>query len=70
VPSADYVRRMNEIPPLKKEVQQFVKKSAPEEGRAVNEGMMASAMEFILEGLYVENRLNKTHKNGEAVFKR
>jgi magnesium chelatase subunit I len=70
VPSAEYVRRMNEIPALKKEVQQFLKKATADEARAVNDGMLASAIEFILEGLHVENRLNKTHKNGEAVFKR
>jgi magnesium chelatase subunit I len=66
VSSAEYVRRMNEIPVLKKEVQQFVK---GESGGAAD-GLLASAMEFILEGLHVENRLNKAQKNGEIVFKR
>jgi magnesium chelatase subunit I len=70
VPSAEYVRKVNEIPPLKKEVQHFLKETGSEEGQGANEGLVASAMEFILEGLHVENRLNKSHKNGEAVFKR
>jgi magnesium chelatase subunit I len=70
VPSSEYVKRLNEIPVLKKEIQQFLKGEATGGGRDAEEGMIASAMEFILEGLHVENRLNKTQKNGEVVFKR
>ena len=32
--------------------------------------LTASAVEFILEGLHVENRLNRSVKQGEITFKR
>jgi magnesium chelatase subunit I len=70
VPSSQYVRLMNDVPALKKEVQQFLKLEAAPGGEGAGEGLIASAMEFILEGLYVENRLNKSHKSGEIAFKK
>jgi magnesium chelatase subunit I len=71
VPSAEYARRVNEIPVLKKEVAQFLKKVAAE-GFPDNaqDALTASVAEFILDGLHVENRLNRNVKNGEVVFKR
>ncbi|HYV35338.1 MAG TPA: magnesium chelatase [Gemmataceae bacterium] len=65
VPSAEYVRRLNEWPALKKEVTQFLKKIGGEDGDALT----ASVTEFLLEGLHVENRLNRNVKGGDVVFK-
>jgi magnesium chelatase subunit I len=71
VPSAEYVRRVNEFAALKKEVAQFQKKIAAEGLPALaHDALAASIAEFILDGLHVENRLNRNVKAGEVVFKR
>jgi magnesium chelatase subunit I len=71
MPSKDYVRRLNEIPLLKKEVSAYL---ARPEMQALAEqapdAAAASVMEFVLEGLHVQNRLNKSAKGSETVFKR
>ena len=68
--SAEYARRMNEIPFLKKEVSQFLSKDEHGSAQEAGDALAASVVEFILEGLHVENRLNKNVKGGEATFKR
>lgn len=71
LPSEDYVKRLNEVPLLKKEVQQFIQKA--ELGDLFQQApaaLTASVVEFILEGLHVENRLNKNVRGAEIVFKR
>lgn len=71
VASLDYVKKLNEAPALKKEVAQFLKKVVPEEmQRQAPDALAASAVEFLLEGLHVSNRLNKSAKGSEIVFKR
>src|SRR5438445_8038356 len=71
VPSKDYLKRLAEVTPLLKEVQQFLKSPELEALRPeAGEALTASVVEFILEGLHVENRLNKAAKGGEIVFKR
>lgn len=70
LPSAEYVRRLSETPLLKKEVGQFVQKSEPQLAGAAPDALAASVAEFILEGLHVENRLNKSAKGAETLFKR
>ena len=69
--SKDYARRVNEMPLLKKEIATLMLRPelAPLALEA-GEAMAASVAEFILEGLHVENRLNKNVKGGEIVFKR
>jgi magnesium chelatase subunit I len=69
--SKDYVRRVNDIPLLKKELMSFAQR--PEMQPLVQqagEALTASVTEFILEGLHVENRLNKNVKGGQTVFQR
>jgi magnesium chelatase subunit I len=71
VASADYVQRLKDVPLLKKEVTHFLQRPdlaalAPEAEPA----LLASVAEFILEGLHVENRLNKNAKGKEIVYKR
>jgi magnesium chelatase subunit I len=71
VPSADYARRINENPLLKKVVVDLAKR--PENAAVAKEagdGLAASIAEFVFEGLHVENRLNKSTKGGETSFKR
>jgi len=71
LPASEYVKRLGNVPILKKEVDHFVQEAAPEDmRRRGQDALTASAVEFILEGLHVENRLNKNQKGGETVFKR
>jgi magnesium chelatase subunit I len=71
LPSAEYVRRIAEVPVLKKAVAGFLERP---ELRAIAgaapDALTASVAEFILEGLHVENRLNKSAKGPETVYKR
>jgi magnesium chelatase subunit I len=70
-PSQEYARRLAEVPVLKKEVARFLERPDLKEmaGQA-SDALAASVAEFILEGLHVENRLNKTPKDGENVYRR
>jgi magnesium chelatase subunit I len=70
VPSAEYVKRLKELPALNKEVTAFVKKVAEGVPDQAHEALMASVVEFLLEGLHVENRLNRNVKAGAVTFKR
>ncbi len=71
IDSKAYVQRAGDITPLYKEVFQFMKDPAlkPIHDQA-GEALTASVVEFILEGLHVENRLNKAIKAGEVIYKR
>jgi magnesium chelatase subunit I len=70
-PSKEYVRRLDEAPALQQEVARFLERSELQDiaGQAP-EALAASVAEFILEGLHVENRLNKNLKGSESVFRR
>jgi magnesium chelatase subunit I len=71
LPSADYVRRLREFPAIKKEVDQFLGKLSQEKVPAeAHDALTASVAEFLLEGLHVENRLNRHVKGPGVVFKR
>jgi magnesium chelatase subunit I len=71
VPSRDYLKRADEIPSLRKGVDAIL--ARPENAHVAEQakdGLIASAVEFILEGLHVHNRLNKNVKGGDVTFKR
>jgi magnesium chelatase subunit I len=69
--AGEYVKKLNEIPPLKNAVMKFVDRPDLQAIRAHAEAaLIASAMEFVLEGLHVENRLNKSAKAGETAYRR
>jgi len=70
VPSADYVKRLGGVPLLKKEAIHLLEKSGTQTTAATESALLASASEFILEGLHVENRLNKNTKSGQVSYKR
>jgi magnesium chelatase subunit I len=69
--SSAYVQKLNEIPVLKTAALKFMERPELQAIRKSAEApLMASIAEFILEGLHVQNRLNKNAKGGENVFKR
>ena len=70
-PSSEYGKKLAAAPVLKKEAIQLMDKTRPEDlPPNGDEAMLASAVEFILEGLHVENRLNKNRKAGQIAYKR
>ncbi|HEV3146489.1 MAG TPA: AAA family ATPase [Gemmataceae bacterium] len=70
VPSADYVKRMDTIPALKEAGRNLHNALGDGLSPAGEQALLASAVEFVLEGLHVENRLNKNRKAGQTTFKR
>jgi magnesium chelatase subunit I len=71
VPSSAYVQRLNDIPALKTAVSRLLDRADLQDiRRRAETPLIASAVEFILEGLHVENRLNKQAKSGEATYRR
>ena len=71
IPSADYARRLGEVPMLKKAVAAIAERAEYAAiAKEAHDGLFASLAEFVLEGLHVENRLNKSTRGGESSFKR
>jgi magnesium chelatase subunit I len=70
VPSAEYARRVEALPMLKESAKKLHNSLPGDLPRPAEEALLASALEFILEGLHVENRLNKNRKAGQTIFKR
>jgi magnesium chelatase subunit I len=71
LPAADYVKKVNDIPVLKNAVLKFMERPDLQPIRAKAEtALLASVAEFILEGLHVENRLNKSARAGEITYRR
>lgn len=69
--AGEYVKKLNEIPALKNAVLKYVEKPDLQPIRREAEtALIASVMEFVLEGLHVENRLNKSAKAGETQYRR
>jgi magnesium chelatase subunit I len=68
--SREYVRLVNDIPALRREVENFFEKHLKNAPKAAHDGLVASVTEFILEGLHVSNRLNKSAKGGGTTYKR
>jgi magnesium chelatase subunit I len=56
-----YVRYLKDIPGLTKTVRKATDSEAPE--------IVASIIEFILEGLHLNKRLNKTRLEGKTVYR-
>ena len=56
---------------LKKEIEEYIKRAELDDiQRQAKDALFASVAEFVLEGLHVENRLNKSRKSGEYLFRR
>ncbi len=71
LPSAEYVQRLRDVPVLKREARQYLERpemaSFAEKAEAA---LTASVVEWILEGLHVHNRLNKSMREGVVQYKR
>lgn len=71
LPAAEYVKKLNEIPVLKNAAAKLLERPDLQAIRAKAETpLLASVVEFILEGLHVQNRLNKSAKAGEITYRR
>jgi magnesium chelatase subunit I len=70
IPIADYVKRVAGVPKLIECVKSLLDKSGTSTTPENEAALIASAAEFVLEGLHVENRLNKNVKAGQTSYKR
>jgi magnesium chelatase subunit I len=61
MPAADYVRQVGELPPLRTLAQKL---------GATEPATLASAVEFVLEGLHLSKKLNKDTQAGAARYRR
>ena len=61
MPAAEYVRQIGELPPLRTLAQKL---------GATDPATLASAVEFVLEGLHLSKKLNKDMKAGAARYRR
>ncbi len=69
--SRDLLERVAKVPGLRQRAEEAAAEFAPEATNAADRAAVAaSAAEFILEGLYVHNKLNKTAKGGESAYRR
>lgn len=63
--------RVEKVPQLRKKAEEFARKVQPELTDAeARDASTAAAVEFILEGLHVNNRLNKSVKAGTTGYRR
>ncbi len=62
VPAMDYVRQVAELDAMKSAVQKLEAQGSP--------AVLASAVEFVLEGLHLNRRLNKDKATGLARYRR
>jgi magnesium chelatase subunit I len=71
LPASEYVKKLNEIPVLKNAVMKFIDRPDLQAIRSQAEApLIASVTEFLLEGLHVQNRLNKSAKGSEITYRR
>jgi magnesium chelatase subunit I len=68
IPSREYVRWMREIPGLPEAVRRLG--VDPAAGEPTTGPLVASAVEFILEGLHLQRRLNKDRAPGGVIYRR
>ncbi len=67
----DVLERIERVPNLRKKADELAQKLSPGLADAeTRDAVTASAAEFILEGLHVHNKLNKTSKTGGASYRR
>jgi magnesium chelatase subunit I len=71
LPARAVLDRVEKVPGLRKRADELARSFLPDlADPAAREAATASAAEFILEGLHVHNKLNKTVKNGATAYKR
>lgn len=71
LPSKVVLECVAKLPGLKNHAYQLIGKLLPElSGGEARDAAAAAAAEFILEGLHVHNKLNKSAKNGASSYRR
>ncbi|HEX5826062.1 MAG TPA: hypothetical protein VFY23_00955, partial [Candidatus Limnocylindrales bacterium] len=68
VPSREYVRWMREVPGMREAVERLGTFDASDGGE--EPALVASAVEFLLEGLHLQRRLNKDRGAGGVTYRR
>jgi magnesium chelatase subunit I len=67
----EVIERVDRVPGMRKKAEELARKILPSLPDAdARDAATASACEFILEGLHVHNKLNKTSKTGGASYRR
>jgi magnesium chelatase subunit I len=69
MPSKEVVKTIERVPGLRKAAEDFRRKALHCDPEA-EDAAVASVAEFILEGLHVNNRLNKNVKEGKTAYRR
>jgi magnesium chelatase subunit I len=70
-PSREVLDKIDRVPGLRKKADELARKLLPELSEPeARDAAVASAAEFILEGLHVHNKLNKTTKAGGTSYRR
>jgi magnesium chelatase subunit I len=70
MPNGEFAERVASVPPLRQFAEELLQRTGDRGVSGASDGLLASAAEFILEGLHVHNRLNKNVKAGEYAYKR
>lgn len=68
--SRDVLARIEKVPGLRKRAEELARATLKDGDADAREAATAGAAEFILEGLHVHNKLNKSVKAGAASYKR
>jgi magnesium chelatase subunit I len=71
LPTKEILARIERVPQLRKRADELARQVQPDLGDPdARDAATAAAAEFILEGLHVHNKLNKTVKAGAVAYKR
>jgi magnesium chelatase subunit I len=72
MPAQMVLEKVERLPLLKQKAEELIKKTSAGESidAQTRNGYLASAVEFILEGLHTHNKLNKNQKGMTATFRR
>jgi magnesium chelatase subunit I len=71
LPAKSVLERIAKVPGLKKRAEELAVQMIPSvPDRDGREAATASAAEFLLEGLHVHNKINKSTKTGNASYRR
>lgn len=71
LPSREVLARIEKVPGLRKKAEELARAALPDlSADDARESAVASAVEFILEGLHVHNKLNKNVKSGISAYRR
>ncbi len=71
LPTRTVLERIAKVPGLRKRAEELAAQALPDlSDREAREATVASAAEFLLEGLHVNNKLNKSAKAGGASYRR